>query len=175
MATIKVLRLEHRPSRDKRITTHLMLAARALGASGAIYTGVKDDLLEKKILEVNSNWGGRFQISFAEDWAKVIQEWRKHGKVVHLTMYGVPVKDVIEEIKRNESDKLVVVGGAKVPREVFDMVDWNISITSQPHSEVSALAIFLHELYNGRELNLTFKQAKLTIIPQERGKKILRA
>jgi len=171
--TIKILRLGHRPSRDKRVTTHLLLAARALGASGAIYTGVKDAQLERKIQKINLNWGGYFEISFAEDWSKEIKNWKKKGKVVHLTMYGLPIKNVIEEIRKDGSDKLVIVGGAKVPREVFNMADWNVSITSQPHSEVSALAIFLHEIFKGNELNLTFEKAKLRIVPQGQGKKVI--
>ncbi|MBS7630516.1 tRNA (cytidine(56)-2'-O)-methyltransferase [Candidatus Bathyarchaeota archaeon] len=171
--TVKILRLGHRPSRDKRVTTHLLLAARALGASGAIYTGVKDDQLEKRIQGINLSWGGCFEISFAKDWSKEIKSWKKHGKVVHLTMYGLSIKKVIEEIRRDESDKLIIVGGAKVPGEVFNIADWNVSITSQPHSEVSALAIFLHELFDGNELNLTFEKARLRIVPQGQGKKVI--
>ena len=68
------------------------------------------------------------------------------------------------------SDKLIVVGGAKVPGEIYEMADWNVAVTSQPHSEVSALAVFLHELYMGEELGLEFQGARLRIVPQSHGK-----
>ena len=47
-------------------------------------------------------------------------------------------------------------------------------MTSQPHSEISALALFLHELFEGNELSLKFKDAKIMIVPQKRGKKVLK-
>ncbi|MGI0148094.1 MAG: tRNA (cytidine(56)-2'-O)-methyltransferase, partial [Thermoplasmata archaeon] len=33
---VTVLRLGHRPSRDKRVTTHVALVARAFGAAGIL-------------------------------------------------------------------------------------------------------------------------------------------
>jgi len=47
-----VLRLNHRPKRDKRVTTHLLLAARAFGAAGAIYSGEKDEKVEESLEKV---------------------------------------------------------------------------------------------------------------------------
>ena len=52
------------------------------------------------------------------------------------------------------------------------MSDWNVSVTGQPHSEVSALALFLHELYQGKELEAEFPGARLKTVPQPKGKKI---
>jgi len=69
---------------------------------------------------------------------------------------------------------LIVVGGAKVPRKVYELADWNIAVTSQPHSEISALALFLHELFEGKELSIKFEDAKIMIVPQKRGKKVLK-
>jgi tRNA (cytidine56-2'-O)-methyltransferase len=60
----------------------------------------------------------------------------------------------------------------KVPGEVYDIADWNVAMTSQPHSEVSALAVFLHELFGGRELGAVFSDARLRIVPQTRGKSV---
>ena len=166
--SIHVLRLGHRPSRDKRVTTHLLLAARAFGASAATYTGSKDSSLEGSIKSVVTEWGGDFQLEFSSSWKKTVKRWE--GKVIHLTMYGVPFQEVINEIRENTEDNMIIVGGAKVPGELYDMVDRNIAVTSQPHSEVSALAVFLHEYYEGNELNKDFKSAKLRILPQEHGK-----
>ena len=170
-----VLRLGHRPERDKRVTTHVFLAARAFGACGAFYSGQRDEGVERSVKKVVDMWGGNFTVQFIEDWIAKIKEWRKNGgEVIHLTMYGLPLNEVIQKIRGSNKDKLIIVGGAKVPKIVYELADWNVSITSQPHSEVSALGVFLHELYMGRELNKTFENAKIRIIPQERGKMVIR-
>jgi tRNA (cytidine56-2'-O)-methyltransferase len=167
---ITVLRLGHRPNRDKRVSTHLLLAARAFGAGNAFYTGTQDDSLEESIRKVVKDWGGAFTVEYSDSWRKVLKSW--DGKIVHLTMYGLPVQDVVGEIRSDPSPKLVVVGGAKVPGEVYGTAQWNVAVTGQPHSEVSALAIFLHELYLGAELGFKFPDAHLTVVPQAKGKKL---
>jgi len=168
---ITVLRLGHRPIRDKRVTTHLFLAARAFGADRGIYSGVKDRGLEETLARVCLEWGGSFRVEYAESWRKVVKEWS--GKVVHLTMYGVPFRDVIPAIRDDSAEKLIIVGGEKVPSEAYSLADWNVSVTSQPHSEVSALALFLHEYFEGQELDKKFDGARLRVVPQERGKKVV--
>jgi tRNA (cytidine56-2'-O)-methyltransferase len=75
-------------------------------------------------------------------------------------------------VRGDPSEKLVVVGGTKVPGGVYGLADWNVSVTSQPHSEVSALAVFLHEFFGGRELGGVFEGARLRVSPQERGKRV---
>jgi len=147
-----------------------MLAARAFGASGVTYTGERDPGLEESIGRVVSEWGGSFGLEYSESWRKVVSGWR--GRVVHLTMYGLPVQDVVSEIRGDGSDLLVVVGGAKVPGELYGLADWNVGVTSQPHSEVSSLAVFLHDLYEGGELGLSFPGARLRVDPQARGKRV---
>jgi tRNA (cytidine56-2'-O)-methyltransferase len=126
--------------------------------------------LEESIGRVVSEWGGQFAFGFSGSWRRVISGWR--GRVVHLTMYGLPVREVIPEIRGEGSDVLVVVGGAKVPGEVYGLADWNVGVTSQPHSEVSALAVFLHELREGEELGLAFPGARKRVVPQVRGKRV---
>lgn len=165
---VTVLRLGHRPSRDKRVTTHLLLAARAFGASEAIYTGTRDNSLEESIAKIVRDWGGEFKVEYSESHRRVIKEWR--GKVIHLTMYGLPMQNVISEIRGDPYPKLVVVGGAKVPGDVYGSAHWNIAVTAQPHSEVSALAIFLNTFNEGRMLSHEFSGAHLQVVPQERGK-----
>ncbi|MBI0582046.1 MAG: tRNA (cytidine(56)-2'-O)-methyltransferase, partial [Methanomassiliicoccales archaeon] len=51
MTEITVLRLGHRPERDKRITTHVALTARAFGAR-RIIVSTKDPVLEESINDV---------------------------------------------------------------------------------------------------------------------------
>lgn len=172
---IYVLRLGHRAERDKRITTHVGLASRAFGADGIFIAGEKDENVKKSLEKVVATWGGQFRVEIGVQAKKFIREWKlRGGDIVHLTMYGIPLPDVIEEIRRSKKDKLVVVGAEKVPSWIFDVADWNVSITNQPHSEVAALAIFLHELFEGKEFELEFKGAKIKVIPSVRGKKIVK-
>ncbi len=170
-----VFRLGHRYVRDGRTTTHVFLAARALGAYAAVYCGKRDVNLEKTLRRVTETWGGSFRVSYVKDWRTCLQEYKDNGlEVVHLTMYGLPIEEVIEKIRSSPRDKLVIVGGAKVPKEVYLLSDWNVSVTSQPHSEVSALSIFLHELFKGEELLRSFEGGRLKVLPHERGKHVLR-
>lgn len=172
---ICVLRLGHREVRDKRVTTHLFLAARAFGADKVIYSGRRDKKLEERIEKVVETWGGVFEVEYQRDWRKTVKSWRSQDwEVTHLTMYGLPIQDVIPAIRQSHKDKLVIVGGAKVHGGVFELADWNVSVTSQPHSEISALCIFLHELFQGKELARTFENAEKRIIPQAKGKKVMR-
>ncbi len=168
---IIVLRLEHRPFRDQRISTHCGLVSRALGASKIIYTGLKDDHFENSIRGVVGNFGGKFEIEFSDSWRKVFTEYKKKKfKIVHLTMYGLEIQKEIKKLRKIKNI-LLVVGGEKVPPQVYHEADFNISVTNQPHSEVAGLAVFLHEYFGGKELEKKFK-GRLTVIPQERGKKV---
>ena len=170
-----VLRLGHRPERDKRITTHVFLVARAFGAHGAFYSGQRDKKVETSVKKVVETWGGPFTLEFIKDWVKKIKQWQKDGgEIIHLTMYGLPLNEVIQKIRESNKDKLIIVGGTKVPKVVYELADWNVSVTLQPHSEVGALSVFLHELYMGHELTKKFKDAKIKIIPQARGKKVVK-
>ena len=171
---VYVLRLGHREPRDKRVTTHLFLAARAFGADKVIYAGQRDERLAERIQKVVKTWGGSFEVEYEKDWRKTIKNWKSQGdEVIHLTMYGLPILDVINLIRESQKDKLVIVGGAKVPGGMFELADWNISVSSQPHSEISALCIFLHELFQGEELSRSFENSKMRIIPHARGKKVI--
>ncbi len=163
-----VLRLGHRRDRDKRVTTHLCLVSRVLGVEKVIYTGEKDENMEKSVEKVVESWGGPFSVEYTKQWKKVIEDF--DGVKVHLTMYGLPFQEKINEIDKNKN-LLIIVGSEKVPGEVYKMVDYNIAVGNQPHSEISALAIFLYEL-NGRKLKEKFENAKIFIEPCERCKKV---
>jgi tRNA (cytidine56-2'-O)-methyltransferase len=167
---ITVLRLGHRIERDKRLSTHCGLVARAFGAQKLVYTGQKDSGLEESINSVTKGWGGPFQIEYSESARKLIKEWK--GKSVHLTVYGIPLQEKIRALRKSRN-LLVIVGGEKVPPEVYQECGWNVSVTGQPHSEVAALAVFLHEYFRGKELSKRFRKAGKSVVPQERGKKVI--
>ena len=173
---IAVLRLGHRPERDKRITTHVALTARAFGADKIIIAAEEDEHVKESVEDVVKRWGGPFEIEFNPSWKKIMREWKEKGTIVHLTMYGIHIDDALpairEELKAGK-DIMVVVGAEKVPREVYEMADYNVAVGNQPHSEVAALAVFLDRLLAGEGLRKEFQNARLRIIPQERGKKVI--
>jgi len=167
-----ILRLGHRISRDKRVTTHLALVGRALGARGMFISGDVDEKIKDKIDKVNERFGGSFEVSFINNsWANLIRSWKKDGVVVHLTMYGIPYEDIIGIIKNERKKVLVVVGGQKVPSMVYELADYNVSVTNQPHSEIAALALFLDRYFEGREP--IQKNPRLLIVPSPRSKLVM--
>ncbi|GAB6101577.1 tRNA (cytidine(56)-2'-O)-methyltransferase [Thermococcus atlanticus] len=173
---IAVLRLGHRPERDKRITTHVALTARAFGADKIIIAAEEDGHVRESVEDVVRRWGGPFIIEFNPGWKRILREWKGKGVIVHLTMYGIHIDDAIPRIRgelKDGRDVLIVVGAEKVPREVYDIADYNVAVGNQPHSEVAALAVFLDRLLDGEALRKSFENAKLKIVPQERGKKVI--
>ena len=167
---VYVLRLGHRQERDRRISTHVALTARAFGARG-IYFDSYDEKVFGSVEDVVRRWGGDFFIRHV-NWKRILRDF--DGLKVHLTMYGIPLPEKIDEIRRNNKI-LVVVGAEKVPREVYDLCDLNLSIGNQPHSEVAALAVFLDRVLDGLVFQLEFEDAKIKVIPCERGKKVYRS
>ncbi len=175
---IVVLRIGHRPQRDQRITTHVGLTARALGASGMLLCS-DDTGVGESITDIAKNWGGDFYVRTGARWKTEIQRWKDAGgKVIHLTMYGINLPDIIDEIsdRAKTYDLMIIVGAEKVPSELYELADWNVAIGNQPHSEVAALAIVLDRLQrtSGNEaLGFDFPGAKLRIVPMRRGKKVI--
>jgi tRNA (cytidine56-2'-O)-methyltransferase len=174
---IVILRLGHRLERDKRVTTHVGLVGRALGARGMLLAA-EDKGVERSITSVTKHWGGDFFVKTGVNRNETIRNWKQEGgKVCHLTMYGENLLDVIDEI-REETEKekarvMVVVGAEKVPFEVYDAADWNVAVGNQPHSEIAALALFLDYLQQGKELKAQFEHAELEIVPKRKGKEVL--
>ena len=170
--SIRVLRVGQRYVRDDRTLTHLCLVSRALGAESILLEDAEKDLTAT-LAEVNRTWGGDFEAVLGASWRRVIQDAKKEGRsVVHLTMYGMPIQDVIQEL-RKLNKVLVVVGGPKVPGKVYHDADYNVAVTSQPHSEVAALAIALHEIQSGEELKRAFPKSRLRILPTSHGKRVV--
>ncbi len=164
---ITVLRIGHRPERDKRITTHVALVARAFGAQ-RILIDTRDPDMERNFTSTCERWGGDIAIKTGVRWKDEIKNFK--GKVIHLTMYGETLNKAMAQINMKD-DIMIVVGAEKVPREVYDMATINVSIGNQPHSEVAALAIFLWEFNDGAIP--TFPDGKMRIIPDPRGKTVV--
>ena len=162
---ITVLRLGHRLGRDARISTHVGLVARAFGADKIVYTGQKDEKMMQSVRSVTEEFGGPFEVTYEKNWKTVVERFK--GVKVHLTMYGVPFETRLDDLKKDaKTDLLIVVGGEKVPGEIYDLVDHNIAVTNQPHSEVGALAVLLWEVGSNKK----FIDAKTTIKPSKGAK-----
>ncbi|MFB6361764.1 MAG: tRNA (cytidine(56)-2'-O)-methyltransferase [Halobacteriales archaeon] len=166
-----VVRLGHRPGRDDRMTTHVGLTARALGADRVVLPAVAGHARET-VADITDRFGGPFAVTSTEHPETVVREW--NGVICHLTMYGRPVQDVIGDVGAAQSDQplLVVVGAAKVAFDIYEHADWNVAVTNQPHSEVAALAVFLDQLFEGAELDRSWQGAERRVVPQTTGKRV---
>ncbi|MDQ1251233.1 MAG: tRNA (cytidine56-2-O)-methyltransferase [Euryarchaeota archaeon] len=167
-----MLRLGHRPERDKRITTHVGLTSRLLGAEGMLLAS-DDPGIVHTIDDVVRRWGGNFYVKNNINFRQEIRDWKAAGgKVCHLSMYGVNLPKVVGELKQCEK-LMIVVGAEKVPPEIYQLSDWNVAVGSQPHSEVAAVAITMDRIAEGEPLDKVFPGAELTIVPTEKGKKVI--
>ena len=168
---IEILRIGQRLVRDDRVTSHVALVSRAFGAEKIFMTEVNPEIKDT-LDKINKNWGGVFEIEFIDNWKSILKNKKNENfKIVHLTMYGQTINDIQNRI-REEQRLLVVVGAEKVPREIYEFADYNVGVGSQPHSEISALSVFLDRLQNGRQFNKEFPGAKRRIIPTKNGKNV---
>ncbi|AZQ14867.1 tRNA (cytidine(56)-2'-O)-methyltransferase [Halorubrum sp. PV6] len=187
---VVVLRYGHRPGRDDRMTTHVGLTARALGADRVVFPDNAGQSAET-VRDITDRFGGPFAVELREDQKAIVRDW--DGVVVHLTMYGERVQDVEAEVReavglpdeRAEADAeadptaprdlLVVVGGEKVPWALYERADFNVGVTNQPHSEVAGLAVFLDRLFAGEELEREWVDADRRVMPEATGKTVVDA
>ena len=170
---ITVVRLGHRQQRDKRITSHLGLTARAMGATHFVLCGDDDEKVLETLADVTETFGGNFT---AEHHAKPLGFLRhfakQGGRIVHLTMYGEDFESTTSTIP-TDAPIAVVVGGAKVPGEIYKLADYNIAVGHQPHSEVAALALFMSEIMGGVAGSENFPGARLEVKPHPSGKVVI--
>lgn len=133
-----------------------------------MYLHPPDPDLAERLVRVADGWGGSFQIVPAPDWRQVVHGHT--GPVVHLTMYGQPLAKVLPRLRRG-GKILFVVGGAKVPPDLYRLATWNVAVGHQPHSEVAALAVALERL-RGLPGPAPFPGARRRIVPTVRGKRV---
>ncbi|HUS98878.1 MAG TPA: tRNA (cytidine(56)-2'-O)-methyltransferase [Candidatus Thermoplasmatota archaeon] len=165
---IAVLRIGHRIDRDKRVTTHVALVARAFGAD-IIFITTKDEKITKNINAVCKRFGGNFEVQTGVDHKKIIKSWK--GSIVHLTMYGEELEKAVNHLDTNR-DLLIIVGAEKVPPYFYEVADLNVSVGNQPHSEVAALALFLDRYTKAAWRRKDF-HGNIQIVPCVKGKKVL--
>ena len=169
---IEVVRIGQRVVRDDRVTTHVALVARAFGAE-RIYMNEINPEIQDTLGKINDSWGGNFTIEFMDSWKQIVKMKKEDNfKIIHLTMYGEDINEIQSKL-RQEENLLVVVGAEKVPREIYEYADYNVAIGSQPHSEISGLAVLLDRIQKGDQFNNTFSNAKRRIIPTKKGKNVV--
>lgn len=169
---VAVLRLGHRPGRDDRMTTHVGLTARALGADRVIYPENATDAVDT-VTDITDRFGGPFAVERTDEPHATIRNWE--GRIVHLTMYGERIQEVEADVRAAHASTplLVVLGSEKVPFSVYEEADWNVAVTNQPHSEVAGLAVFLDRLFEGRELEREWTEARRRVVPEPTGKTVV--
>ena len=69
-------------------------------------------------------------------------------------------------------DTVLIRPGEKVPADVYQRADFNVSVGNQPHSEIAALAIFLDRFTGGQALYAD-RGGELEVVPNERGKTVV--
>jgi tRNA (cytidine56-2'-O)-methyltransferase len=123
---------------------------------------------------VCNQWGNQeFEVVTGIKGLRQIKKWKaEEGEIIHLTMYGIHIDERISQIRGSPKAKLIVVGGPKVPIEIYKAADHNVALGHQPHSEVTALAIFLDRLFEGSNLYTQFPDAKIEILPTDSGKRV---
>ncbi len=169
MVSCEVLRLGHRPERDKRITTHVALTARAFGAN-KIHLNRPDSRIVKTISDVSEKFGGNFIIETVSNPKSFVQKWK--GNILHLTMFGIPLNEKLGVITKSKEPLLIIVGAEKVPPWVFECSDYNVAVGNQPHSEVSALAITLSKI-NPEGCEQSFDGGLLEVIPSSERRNMI--
>ena len=169
---VVVVRYGHRPGRDGRMTTHVGLTARALGADRVVLPDNAGSSIET-VRDITARFGGPFTVESRDIGPGIARNW--DGTVVHLTMYGEPVQTVESDVRESHESEpvLVVVGGEKVPFAFYDHADYNVAVTNQPHSEVAGLAVFLDRLFEGRELDREWADADRRVVPEATGKTVV--
>lgn len=169
---IEVLRIGQRLVRDDRVTTHVALVSRAFGASKILMYDANPEIKDT-ISKVNKIWGSNFKVEIIENWKEVIRSKKSDAyKIIHLTMYGENI-NTVQTALRKEEKVLIVVGAEKVPREIYDMADYNVAIGNQPHSEIAALAILLDRVLQGKQFQKKPANAQREIIPTKKGKRVM--
>lgn len=176
---VAVLRLGHRVGRDPRITTHLGLVARAFGADTFYLAGDEDSKLFDSLSAVGERFGAPLSLAHVKSPMRLLRRWVESdcgdgspGVAVHLTMYGESFQDAIPKMN-HDRPLLIVVGGAKVPGEIFKFCQHNVAIGNQPHSEVAALALFLYEWDSKGMKPENFKGGRLEVVPSVEGKIVI--
>ncbi len=141
------------------------LASRAFGASSVIFTSRSKPKLVRYFRAISSKWGGKFDVRYEKDWERVISEKRGYEKI-YLTKSGAPIAKMMYRVRTYKNILLIATLSENL-KKLDERVDYKVSVTTQPHSSVSAIAVFLHVFYSGRELAIRFNNARYKVIQEK--------
>jgi tRNA (cytidine56-2'-O)-methyltransferase len=144
-----------------------------MGANHFVLCGDEDPGVLETLCDVTENFGGEFTSEHHVKPMGFLRHFAKEGgRIVHLTMYGEAYDSVAQSMP-TDAPIAVVVGGAKVPGEIYKLADYNVAVGHQPHSEVAALALFMSELMGGVADSDQFPGARLEVQPHPSGKVVI--
>ena len=86
-SAIEVLRLGHRVGRDPRITTHLALVSRAMGANQFTLAGDQDEKLFENIASVNQRFGHGITCRYEQSPMKMLRQVANSGDELRPVSY----------------------------------------------------------------------------------------
>ena len=113
------------------------------------------------------------EISAGTTITKEMIDIRRPGSGIQPIHYDEVIGKKVSSDIQKEENVLIVVGAEKVPREIYEQADYNVSIGNQPHSEISALAILLDRIQKGKQFEKKFSNSKRDIIPSKNGKNVI--
>ncbi len=148
----------------------LCMISRAFGASNITFCphkGGAEARLKRAMKQISKKWGGEFSVFFCDKWEKYIKGKKNYLKI-YLTRYGMPISKMRYRISTYKNILLIASFSESV-KSAYDAADFNISISSQPHTCGSSIAIFLHDFYQGRELAMHFENSRYKVVPSEHG------
>ncbi|MCL4389643.1 hypothetical protein M1397_03495 [Candidatus Marsarchaeota archaeon] len=146
----------------------MSLIARAFGAANITFSPANSRIkakLKKHMAQVSKKWGGKFEVDFCNNWLELVKNKRNYIKI-YLTRYGIPLRKMTYRITTYKNILLIATTSESV-KSVYTNADFNISISSQPHTCGSSLAVFLHDFYHGRELAMHFENAESKVVPSD--------
>ena len=73
-----------------------------------MYLSKPDSRVVTTIDEVVAKFGGDFEIEPLSNPKKFAKNWE--GQIVHLTMFGLPLRDVEDKLREEQSPILFIVG-----------------------------------------------------------------
>ncbi len=146
----------------------LSLITRAFGAANITFSPTNPRIksrLKRHMAQMSRKWGGKFDVEFCNNWLELIKNKRNYIKI-YLTRYGIPLRKMTYRINTYKNI-LLIATTSESTKAVYTNADFNISISSQPHTCGSSLAVFLHDFYHGRELAMHFENAESKVVPSE--------
>ncbi|GIS92543.1 MAG: hypothetical protein CM1200mP21_08380 [Candidatus Poseidoniales archaeon] len=99
------------------------------GADEVILAGEEDDSALETWNSVSHRFGGSFRLPIRAQADELAEAISDSGTVIHLTMYGESWKKVAGQIPKDKP-AVIVVGGTKVPAEVFSIANHNVSMVT---------------------------------------------